>query len=92
MREIGTPKIDSHITNSHIKRPRKNKLEDMFQKRPFLNRIYAKSLIKRPHIMKDACILNILCRPFLSNETEIRGKETRIFLKVVIVLIKLKLS
>jgi hypothetical protein len=22
MREIGTPKIDSHITNLHIKRPR----------------------------------------------------------------------
>jgi len=48
MREIGTPKICSHTTNSHTKDY--CKLE-----RPFLNRIYAKLQIKRPHIMRAAC-------------------------------------
>jgi len=35
MREIGTPKIGSHIMNSHVKRPSKDdcKLEDRFQKK-----------------------------------------------------------
>jgi len=47
MREIGTPKIGSHITNLHIKRPRITvNLRIGCRKRPFLDCIYVKSQIK----------------------------------------------
>jgi len=56
MREIGTPKIGSHITNLHIKRPRITiNLRIGSRKRPFLDCIYAKYQIKRPHITRAAC-------------------------------------
>jgi len=55
MREIGTPKIGSHITNSHLKRPRITVNQTVPEKRPFLDRIYAKLQIKRRHITMAAC-------------------------------------
>jgi len=56
MRDIGTPKIGSHITNSHIKRPRITvNLRIGSRKRPFLDLAYAKSQIKRPPITRAAC-------------------------------------
>jgi len=57
MREIRTPKIGSHITNSNIKRPRITVNQTIgSRKEPFLDRTYAKLQIKRPHITRAACI------------------------------------
>jgi len=57
MQEIGTPKICSHIMNLHIKRPTITvNYRIGSRKRPFFNRIYANSQIKRPHITRAACI------------------------------------
>jgi len=45
--------------NLHIKRPRITvnlRIGPVPGKWPFLNRTYAKSQIKRSHIMRDACI------------------------------------
>ena len=62
MREIGTPKIGSHIAssniaNSDIKRQRITVNKRIgSRKRPFLDSIYTKSQIKRPHITRAACI------------------------------------
>jgi len=53
MRDIGTPKLDSHITNLHIKLLIRGKVPE---KRPFLNRIYANLHIKRLHKTRAACI------------------------------------
>jgi len=57
MREIGTQKIASYITNLHIKRPKITVNQRIgSKKRPFLNGIYAKSQIKRSHITRAGCI------------------------------------
>ncbi len=56
MRQIGTPKIDSHIMNLYIKRPRMTVYQRIgSRKRPFLDRKYVKSQIKSPHITRATC-------------------------------------
>ena len=56
MREIGTPKIGSHIAHMHIKRPRTTvNLRIGSKKRPFLDCIKAILQIKRPHITRAVC-------------------------------------
>jgi len=52
MREIGTQKIGSYITNSHIKRPRVTVNQRIGSRKEAISG----SQIKRPHIMRAACI------------------------------------
>jgi len=48
MRELGTPKIGSHITNLHIKRPRITVNKRIgSKKKTFLDHIYAKSQVRK---------------------------------------------
>ncbi len=61
MPEIGTPKICSHIMNSHIKWPTITVNKRIgSRKTPFFNQIYTKLQIKRPHITRPACIRNVI--------------------------------
>jgi len=57
MREIGAPKIGSHITNSHTKRPRITGNQTIGSRKEAISGWHIpKSQIKRPHITRVACM------------------------------------